>query len=575
MRLRIHHALFAGFIGVLGLLVVMIVVLVGSGLRRDLRATFRDGLESQLALGEWILARSSGADPDSLMRRITARTGYRATLIDTAGVVLADSYVAPGDVAMVESHASRPEVRGALSGEVTFSERTSTTVDEPLLYGARPARLDGEPVVLRLAAPQSEIEATVDRVQRRVALTGLVAAALALLAAWWLSVAFARPLVVLAERARALAVGDFSRKAPRGRRIAELEDLAAAFNRLTDELQARLGELGRERDEMGVLIDCMAEGVVALDEQGRLLRMNRTARTMLAVPELPHLSLVGAAVRQPEIRRALEQSVVEPFPSREVRLGRRHLLLSSRALDHGGAVTTFLDITELRRLEEVRSDFVANASHELKTPLTTIRGFAETLLDDEPPEELRRQFLSAIHANTLRLQRMADDLLDLSRIESGGWIPHSEPVRLAEAVQEAWEPFRTEAEGKPITFGTSGDGTARADRQGLLQIFRNLMENALRHTPAGGSIRVAVAPGPEGLLTVTVTDTGEGIPSSALPRIFERFYRADSSRAREVGGTGLGLSIVRHLVESMGGKVEAESQLGRGTTIRFTVPRSP
>ncbi|MEX2465609.1 MAG: ATP-binding protein [Gemmatimonadota bacterium] len=573
MRLRIHHLLFVGFLGVIGLLVLLTLVLVGSGLNRELRATFRAELERQLTLGVALMERSGGVDPDDLARAMTSRIDYRVTIVDTAGVVMGESYLGSGRLAEIENHGSRPEVQAVLDGGAAlgFSERTSTTVGVPLLYGATMGSLDGVPVVLRIAAPRAEIEQTVDRVQRAVAVAGLLAMMVALVAAYLLSRVFARPLVALADRAKRLAMGDFSGRAPPSA-VSELRDVAVAFNRLSDELRARLSELGAERDEMQVLIDCMAEGVIALTQDGRLLRTNRTARALLHLPEMTAHPPVGAVVRHRELREALEDSLEGDAQSREIEFSGRHLLLSSRTLDRGGAVTTLLDISELRRLEAVRRDFVANASHELKTPLTSIRGYAEALVESDPPPEMRARFLEAIRGNTLRLQHLVDDLLDLSRLESGGWTAGSAEVDVADVAHEAWSLVEPDNDGRGIHFDIDDTAMALADRQGLLQIFRNLFENAVRHTEDEGHVHVGLAGGRPGFVTVEVSDDGEGIPGRSLPRIFERFYRADSSRARDIGGTGLGLAIVKHLVGAMGGDVEAESELGHGTTIRFTLP---
>jgi two-component system phosphate regulon sensor histidine kinase PhoR len=249
MRLRIHHYLFAGFLGVIGLLVVLIVVLVGSGLRRELRDTFRTDVGRQLALAEAIVSGDGGTNPDSLARVITERIGYRVTFIDTRGVVLGDSYVDPRDLAQLDNHADRAEVSAVLEGGevVSFAERASSTVGVSLLYGARLTTLGGSRIVLRIAAPQTDIETTVGRVQRTVAATGVLAMLLALVAAYGLSVALARPLVVVADLARRLREGDFNATVPHAK-VVELQDVAVAFNRLTEELKARLSELGRERD---------------------------------------------------------------------------------------------------------------------------------------------------------------------------------------------------------------------------------------------------------------------------------------------------------------------------------------
>jgi two-component system, OmpR family, phosphate regulon sensor histidine kinase PhoR len=575
MRLRVHHPLVAGFLGVIGTFVVLVVLLIGSGLRRELDRLYEDDLTRQLNLAEALVEASPLESPDRLARLITERLGNRVTLIDLQGVVLGDSFVEPERLREVENHIGRPEVQGVLGGEETsFEQRASATVAQSLLYGARLTSLNDQPVILRIAAPRTEIEAAVDRIQRTVAATGLLTMVLALVAVFFLSMAFTRPLVALVDRAGRLAQGDFSTKVPSSR-VAELQDLGFAFNRLTEELQARLSELGRERDEMQTLIDCMAEGVIALTEDARLMRTNRAARAMLGVVDLPSFAPVGSVIRDQELRGALERSVSQEAQSGELTIGGRNVLLASRALDQGGAVTTLLDITELRRLEQVRRDFVANASHELKTPLTAIRGFAETLVEDDPPAYLRKQFLESIRQNTLRLQRLVDDLLDLSRLESGGWSAAKEEVPLAEVVQEAWELVSPGREvGRDLTV--KGDATALGDREGLVNVFRNLFENAVRHTEEGGHVHVDVEHGARpGLLRISVSDDGEGIPARSLPRIFERFYRADSSRARDFGGTGLGLAIVKHLVSSMGGEIRAESELGRGTTIRFTIPRAP
>jgi two-component system phosphate regulon sensor histidine kinase PhoR len=574
MRIRVHHPIFAGFLGIIGTLVVVIVTLIGSGLRRELNELYRSDLIRQLSLAAALADASEGVSANDLARAITAHVGNRVTFIAPNGVVLGDSYVEPARVVDVENHRERPEVRAVLSGaETGFAERASATVGSALLYGARMAVLDGEPVVMRIAVPRAEIDGAIARVQRSVALAGLFTMLAALVVAYALSTAFTRPLVALVDRAGRFAQGDFTSKVPSSH-VAELQDLGRAFNRLKEQLQARLSELGRERDEMQTLIDCMAEGVIALTEDARIMRTNRATRRLLGLGDVAAFAPVGTVIRDPELRSALERSVAEEAQAREIKIGGRFVLLASRALDHGGAVTTLLDITELRRLEQVRRDFVANASHELKTPLTSIRGFAETLADDDPPEELRRQFLDSILLNTLRLQRLVDDLLDLSRLESGGWSAAADRVLLSEVVSEAWE-LVTGLEERPRAFTIEGAAEVVGDRQGLVQVFRNLFENALRHTEDHGRVQVRIEDAERaGFVRVSVSDDGEGIPLRALPRIFERFYRADSSRARDVGGTGLGLAIVKHLVSAMGGDVRAESGLGRGTTIRFTLPRT-
>ena len=574
MRIRIRYPLFAAFLGVIGLLVILILLLVSSGLRRELGLMVRADLERQLALGEWVAQEVGLVDLDLLAREITDHIGYRVTFIDSEGSVLGDSYVEVGRLSEVENHYDRPEVQGLLvSGEtVSFAERISETVDQSLLYAARLITLDGSSVIMRIAAPQTDIEQAVSGVQKTVALYGLLAMLLALAAAYMVSIALTRPLVLLAKRARQLSKGDYTVRVP-DTKVTELQDVANAFRLLTAELQSQFTELGHEREEMQTLIDCMAEGVIALSEDARVVRMNRSACALLELPDTPDCAPINSVVSDNKLRSVLEDSVIRPGNSDEVEVNGRHLLVSSRALDLGGAVTTLLDISEIRRLEQVRRDFVANASHELKTPLTSIRGYVETLLDDDPPEKLKLEFLTSIRKNTLRLEHLVEDLLDLSKLESGGWTGRRESVDTKEVAEEAWQQVVRDIEGKGgISFDILGDLRVKGDREGLFHVFRNLLENSIRHTDSGGSINVSMALTQDSMVEVVISDDGDGIPAESLPRIFERFYRADSARARDFGGTGLGLAIVRHLVSEMGGEVVAESQLGQGTTVRFTVP---
>jgi signal transduction histidine kinase len=417
------------------------------------------------------------------------------------------------------------------------------------------------------------VDTAVARLQGRIVLTGVVAMLLSLLVAWALSMALSRPLATLADQARLLASGNLNLRVPMGRRVVEMENLALAFNRLGEELQGRIRELADERDDIQALMDSLDQGVLALDRQGRIVRWNRAAASLLAFPQdVPSLTPMSTLVRNAALKEVLTDAAAGRDVRREVRLADGELVCSTHPLGTEGGVVGIVDVSEIRRLERVRRDFVANASHELKTPLTTIRGFAETLVEDDPPAQLRRTFLTSILNNTVRLQNMVDDLLDLSRLESGGWVAEKKEVQVERLAREAFDPMREDAEASERSFEVEGSGTAVADPAGLLQVLRNLFANALRHTDPGGAISVAIREDLE-VVHVAVSDDGEGIPIKSLPRIFERFYRADSSRARDQGGTGLGLAIVRHLVTSMGGNVWAESELGAGTTVNFTLPR--
>jgi two-component system phosphate regulon sensor histidine kinase PhoR len=319
--------------------------------------------------------------------------------------------------------------------------------------------------------------------------------------------------------------------------------------------------------------------------------MNVAARSLLGLQHTAQGKLVDTVIRKGELSSHLARAAREGGSETcEMTIEGRHLLVLTRpfhapeAAAADGVLAVIVDLTELRRLESVRRDFVANVSHELKTPLTSIRGYSETLLGDDLDEETRRRFLETIERNAERLQRIVDDLLDLSRLESGGWVPELVPLDPVAVAEDAWSGFRDRAGAAGIAFDIDCAAPLPivADPSGLRQIFCNLYDNALRYTPRGGSIAVRIgAPAPalagsgaggSRRVTVEVRDSGSGIPRDALPRIFERFYRVDPARSRAEGGTGLGLSIVKHLAESMGGDVSAESALGRGTIIRFRLP---
>ncbi|MEX2527744.1 MAG: ATP-binding protein [Gemmatimonadota bacterium] len=570
--MRLRHSLLLSFLALLGGVLVFAGLQVHRAQSLESREAARQGMLRDLPLAALALDALEGVDPQTQVQRLSGATGFRVTLVDSLGTVLGDSHVASELIPRMENHLSRPEVMGAFESGSALEERISIHTGTQMLAGA--LRLEGAdgPYVLRLGVPVSQAYGSSGPLLRWLLLAGLLGVALAVLLTVVLTLRITQPLSALTHHVGRMADGGSEVRVPRVQSLPELAPLSGALSRLADEIFGRVREVVRERDEMQGLIDSIAEGVIALTDDARVLRMNHAAEVLLGVPakSVP-FAPVGSMVRQTELRSILEESVVRPVSAQEVMVGDRSLLVNSRIPSWGGAVVTFLDVTDLRRMEQVRRDFVANASHELKTPLTAMRGFAETLLDGDPPDDLRREFLGSIRSNTLRLQALVDDLLDLSRLESGGWRARREEVDVTGSVREIWEEFLNQGRGAAIDFQVEGEALAVGDEHAIAQIFRNLLENALRYTPERGRIRVQVLPvGDE--VQVSVTDSGSGIPSAALPRIFERFYRVDQSRARDQGGTGLGLAIVRHLVSSMGGEVGADSILGEGTTIWFTLP---
>jgi two-component system, OmpR family, phosphate regulon sensor histidine kinase PhoR len=351
-----------------------------------------------------------------------------------------------------------------------------------------------------------------------------------------------------------------------------------------DDLRTLNEQLQLERDQLSALLGSGSEGLLQISRAGRIVHVNAAATMLLGLPADIRGQPVSTLIRHAELRQMLVHAAAgQPQDPIELTFDDRHLFAICRQLtDDEGAVAAIIDLTEVRRLEVVRRDFVANVSHELKTPLTSIRGYAETLIGDDLPADIRKQFLEVIQKNTMRIQRIVDDLLDLSRLQSGGWRPEIHEVNAVDLVADVWATCADTANSRSIDFRVAASHRVQvaADPGGLRQVLSNLFDNALRYTPAGGRVNVLIDEvkngrhsEPEGdFIEIQVQDSGSGIPREALPRIFERFYRVDPARSRAEGGTGLGLSIVKHLVESMHGEVTAESELGKGTTIRIRLP---
>jgi len=495
-----------------------------------------------------------------------ARLGRRVTLIDPDGHVRGDTEFDRASLTQLQNHRDRPEVRAALDSApgVGMNERLSASTNERQMYVA----IRGGPpglAVVRVSTTLAIVDAQVHAVQRAVAMAGLVMLLAAWLLAWMLARALAWPLLRIAEAARDIAAGRLAEFPDV--RVPELAHHVDALRAMHHELERRFEDLRREREESRTLLEALSDGVLAADKRGIIIETNAAARRLLGYGETEPLPPLGELFHD-RAHRALMREVLTgaAVEGRELALGDRTVVFSARPLADGGTLLVLSDVSDLRRLETIRRDFVANVSHELKTPLTAIAGYAETLAA-ESRDPQATGFAQTIVENARRMQRLVDDLLDLSRIESGAWEPEPRRVEVDAAAREAWRPFADRAASRGIGFeSTTNSASINSDPEALRQIFTNLFDNALRHTPQGGTIRVA-AQRAGNRVVVRVSDTGSGIGADHLPRIFERFYRVDPGRSRQEGGTGLGLAIVKHLVEAHAGRVEAESELGRGTTI--------
>ena len=350
----------------------------------------------------------------------------------------------------------------------------------------------------------------------------------------------------------------------------EIAALAEALNRMSADLEARLEQLGRDRQEREAILSAMEEGVILIDSAGDVAYANPSAERILgSVPRnVRGLSPTG-------LRSLVEEVKGDGLPrEREVETGIPARVLSASAVPLeaiGDVMLVVRDVTVERRVEAMRRDFVTDASHELKTPAAAIRAAAETVeraVDEDPAAAVK--FATQLRRDAVRLSRIVSDLLDLSRLESEH--PDLEPVRLDRVVADEMKRMKAQAVESGVALRWEGDPvTVSGSTKDLALLARNLLENAVRYTPKGGRVSVEVR-GDNGSVTFSVADTGIGIPSRDLPRIFERFYRVDRARSRDTGGTGLGLSIARHVVERHGGQIQAESELGQGSRFVVTLP---
>ncbi|MBA2683282.1 MAG: HAMP domain-containing protein [Gemmatimonadaceae bacterium] len=565
--MKLAHRLLAGAVLVVTVLIVLLVLLSGVRLRRQLEELEVAHLtrEARLIAREW----TTSVDPDALATGAGAAIGHRVTLIDHSGRVIGDSEFRGEARTRLENHSTRPEVIAALRDSVGTSNRTSPSAGDNELYVAVRSQFG----ITRVSISTASLDAIVGRGQRDVLISGFVALVAALILAAAFSRAVSNPVVELRDVAQALAAGDLSRR-PALSAPGEVGDLAAAVHRMAEQLTSRLKALEDDDMHMNAVIESLQEGVIAVDARRQIVQVNESGRRMLRLADTVPFP-ADRLPRDRTLREALAAALAgESTEPTEITVDGQSMMLTARALGDGGVVLAVFDLTASRRVDAVRRDFVANVSHELKTPLTVIIGFAETLAAGDVPPEQGIRFVEAIQSNAQRMQQIVDDLLDLSRIESGGWVPNPVTVELrAVASEVAAGRMRSSSEkGVRLTVEIGDDAEcAFADPTAIRQVFANLADNAIRHTNSGGAI-VLYSERAERGTSIGVRDTGVGIAPEHLSRIFERFYRADSGRARDAGGTGLGLAIVRHLVEAHRGRVKVESVVGDGTVVSAFFP---
>jgi two-component system phosphate regulon sensor histidine kinase PhoR len=587
MRLNFRGKLFAVSFGLIALSLLAGELYLRPAIEANMLDRIRADLDVRLAL----IARAAAAQPDldrtrwdALADDLGPRAQGRITFIDSSGTVIGDSDVPREGLDKVENHRDRVEVAAALAGTPHSSARYSATVHQRLMYAAVPLPLPGGGRgAARLAVPLGQVEAALGRLRNILWVAMGVALIVALIASSTAAQMLSRALRQMTEVARRMAAGDLdARVRPIG--TDEVADLARALDAMAGSLTSTLTTLRSERDLLGLILQSMQEGVLVLDAEGRMLLVNPALRGTLKLSPNAEGRAALELIRNAELQTILEraQSGRGPVTGEIETTGTqpRRLLVHAASLPPlrdkpQGLLAVFVDVSEIRRLESLRKDFVANVSHELRTPITAVRSAVDTLrltLTGDPSASER--FVDIIDRNAQRLGSLVEDLLDLSRIESKDYRPDAKPVSLRLVSEQVVTLLRTRIEEKrlEVTNDIAADlPHARADRRALEQVFTNLLDNAIKYCPQGASVRLRARRDEEGL-RIEIADTGPGIDPRHQPRLFERFYRVDSGRSRDMGGTGLGLSIVKHLVEAMEGTIGVDSTPGRGATFWFTLP---
>jgi two-component system phosphate regulon sensor histidine kinase PhoR len=531
------------------------------------------------------LAPARRAALQQLIEEIGERTETRFTVTIADGTVVADSDANPTEM---DNHANRPEIHAALSREIGSSQRYSQTISADLMYVAVPLLGDdGELTgVVRAAVPLTAIDAALASIYMRTTLAGVVIVSLAAIVVLWLSRRINRPLVQLRDTAERISSGDLNARPP-DFRSAEISELSRAMIRMSTQLADRIDALSRHRGEQQRVLSSMVEGVLAIDRAANVTTLNDAAADILGVARGP--SMLGRSmeevVRNPDILRFISEVLDAGSPiEKEIVMHGVHLRslhargapILSPAEESLGVVVVLDDVTHLEHLESVRKDFVANVSHELKTPITSIKASVETMLDGAVDDEATaKRFLQIIARQSDRLAAIVEDLLSLSRIEqeAAGVGVQLLPGDLRSVVTIALDACRVTADAKKVRLSSQCDADIELPMSSTLleQALVNLVDNAIKYSEPGGTVDVDVARR-EGSVKIAVRDTGCGIEASHLDRLFERFYRVDKARSRSLGGTGLGLSIVKHAAQAHGGSVHVESEIGIGSTFSIDLP---
>lgn len=586
VSLKSHHkvTLILGLI--MAILLTSVYFYLDNTLKNYTFKRIRQDLVQEVALARMFLEQvPASAELDDVADNLGRKTLARVTIIAPDGTVAGDSRFDGERLRALENHGKRPEVIEARKIGVGESRRYSFSVNDDLLYVAMPYGLSNPPGVVRLSLPLADIANISNHLKRFLWISLMIFFIFALFVSHLASILITQPIARISEAAQAIASGDFSRKISL-KQNDEISDLAKAVNFMSDQIRTRMAEVTAAKSRLEAVFLSMAEGVMVTDADGKILLINETLKKILKVEHETQGRRPIEVIRNIEV-----QDIVDQIQKTGVNVQGREMVFyipeekilrvyGAPVLRDGkseGGVLVFHDITDLRRLERVRKDFVANVSHELRTPVASIKGYSETLLDGAMEDrEHARDFLKIIYSESDRLAKLVNDLLELARHESGQAVLDFKPCRISKILDWVMSGLAMQIKQNNIKVEINIPDhlpQVKADDSAVSQILFNLVENAIKYNHPGGRITISASEKQDSVETV-VSDTGLGIPSDDLPRIFERFYRVDKAHSRDIGGTGLGLSIVKHIIQAHSGEIHAESILGKGSRFRFTLPKA-
>lgn len=590
MKINIHWKLTFIFVFLISIILLITYFYLNKNLSVFVENRLQEDIKEELFLSRKLLEiylsqTYERRDFCSLADEIGSFLKLRVTIVDLQGFVLGDSEIEKEELPNVENHLNRPEIQMAIKEGFGQSRRFSTTIGKEMFYMAVPFGKPQPYGVIRLAIPLSEIKILEANLQKTILLTIFLVFIFSTIFSFILAKMVTSPIIKISDLVKEIAKGNFPQERIFYSRD-EIGELEKSFCYMAKEIKNKIDQIASEEAKLKALLSSIREGLMVTGKIGEIVLVNTSFKKMFCLD----FQVIGKkpleVIRNNKIQemvdgilrgkeRLLSDEIELNFPQEKIiQINGAPIIRNGEV---GGVVIVFHDITEFKRLDKIRQDFVANVSHELRTPLTSIKGYAETLLEGAlEDKENAKDFLKIIYQDAERLTRLIDDLLDLSKIESGKLKMQFSEIDLYKIIEHSIRILEEQIREKKISLELNFPkhlSKAWADERKITQVILNLLDNAIKYNVEGGKIIVSVSD-KENFIEVSITDTGIGIPEKDLPRIFERFYRVDKARSRELGGTGLGLSIVKHIVQAHEGEVFVKSKLGKGSTFSFTLPKA-